>query len=232
MVPDDLYRLISAGEWLSLRPPAEMLQELRGLVASLPHVGSLADQLLIRALVVHALARVGLALQFELYPRLIQAYLVLAATPWSTDGWVLAFAQVAERFELALRDTNDLGSGASSLEVRVSKALRLINGHYANPQLSVQLVADQSGLSASHLTYAIKLQTGEGFVVHLRRRRVEAARHLLEKSVLSIKQIAAAVGYGSTRHFERDFKRVYGTTPKGVRGGPQPDSEPGEETGG
>ena len=218
---DDLYRLASAGDWLLQRPPADVLQELRGLVASFPHVGSLPEQLLIRAVVVHALARVGLGLQFELYPRLVQAYLTLAASPWSTDEWVLVFARVADRFELALRNSNDLGPGASSLEVRISKALRFIDGRYSDPRLSVQQAAAQCGLSVRHLAHAIKLQTGEGFVAHLRRRRVEAARRLLEQSVLSVKEIAGAVGYGSTRQFERDFKHAYRITPKAVRREPR-----------
>ncbi len=206
------------------RPAADVLQELRGLVASLPHVANLSEQLLIRGLVMHALARLGLAMQFELYPRLVQAYLALAASPWSTDEWIVVFARVAQQFELTLRDSNDLSPGASSLEVRVSKVLRFIDGHYRDPRLSLQRAADLSGLSVRHLAHAIKLHTGEGFVAYLRGRRVEVARRLLEQSVLSVKEIAAAVGYGTTRQFERDFKRAYGTTPKGMRRGRQPET--------
>jgi len=53
--------------------------------------------------------------------------------------------------------------------------------------------------------------------VSLRRARMESARHLLETSFLSVKQIMVCVGINDISHFARCFKDTYGLTPTGYR---------------
>ena len=47
----------------------------------------------------------------------------------------------------------------------------------------------------------------------LRLLRMEKARHLLESSFLSVKEIAYQVGLNDESHFVRDFKSTYGSSP-------------------
>ena len=42
---------------------------------------------------------------------------------------------------------------------------------------------------------------------------MESAKHLLESSFLSIKEIAHRVGLNDESHFVRDFKKAYGVPP-------------------
>jgi AraC-like DNA-binding protein len=198
-------------------PPGELLQEIRGFVADISSASTLHEQLLGRSLATHLLARIGVALNMDLYPDVRTAFVALAASPWAADDWVVAFARLVERLEAVLTNHNDLGSGRSTLDIRLSKAMRLIDTQYADSRLTLRRVAARSGLSFSHLAHVIKRHTGESFVAHVRRRRITAARRLLDETALTIKEIAAAVGYGSTRQFERDFKRCLGTAPKTVR---------------
>ena len=48
---------------------------------------------------------------------------------------------------------------------------------------------------------------------YLRVLRMERARHLLETSYLSIKEIGYHVGLNDESHFVRDFKKTYGVPP-------------------
>ena len=48
---------------------------------------------------------------------------------------------------------------------------------------------------------------------YLRQLRMEQAKHLLESSFLSVKEIAFQVGLNDESHFVRDFKSTYGYSP-------------------
>jgi AraC-like DNA-binding protein len=194
--------------------PLDVIQELRGLVASLPLV-SLPEQLLSRGFVTHHLARISMS--FDRHPEITPTLVALIASPWAGDEWIVVFARLANRLELVIREENDLGLGHCPLEVRIAKALRFIETHYDDPCLTLRRVADQVGLSFSYLAHTLKQQTGQAFVAHLRRHRVEAARRLLEETVLSVKEVAAAAGYQTPRQLERDFKRLHGVVPTAIR---------------
>jgi AraC-like DNA-binding protein len=195
-------------------PPLDVIQELRGLVASQPFVG-LPEQLLSRGFVTHHLARISIPL--DRHPQITAALVAMTASPWAGDEWIVVFAQLADRLESVLKEENDLGLKHCPLEVRIAKALRFIEAHYDDRDLTLPLVADRAGLSCSYLAHTLKRQTGLGFVAHLRRHRVDAARRLLEETVLSVKEVAAATGYQTPRQLERDFKRLNGVVPTAIR---------------
>jgi AraC-like DNA-binding protein len=195
-------------------PPLDVIQELRGLVASQPFVG-LPEQLLSRGFVTHHLARISIPL--DRHPQITAALVAMTASPWAGDEWIVVFARLADRLESVLKEENDLGLKHCPLEVRIAKALRFIEAHYDDRDLTLPLVADRAGLSCSYLAHTLKRQTGQGFVAHLRRHRVDAARRLLEETVLSVKEVAAATGYQTPRQLERDFKRLNGVVPTSIR---------------
>lgn len=72
-------------------------------------------------------------------------------------------------------------------------------------------------VSASYLSRLIKKMTGRGFVAHVRVRRVAMARAMLLQSRLSIKEIAAAVGYSSVTQLDRHFRQATGVPPSAMR---------------
>jgi AraC-like DNA-binding protein len=63
------------------------------------------------------------------------------------------------------------------------------------------------------LSYLFKIELGVAPARYLKRVRLERACQLLETFFLSIKEIAAKVGYNDSRHFMREFKIAYGSTP-------------------
>lgn len=54
-------------------------------------------------------------------------------------------------------------------------------------------------------------------IQYLKVLRMERAKHLLETSFLSVKEIAHIVGVNDESHFVRDFKKTYGVPPTSYR---------------
>src|SRR5262249_11109489 len=78
-------------------------------------------------------------------------------------------------------------------------------------------VAIASDISVRHATRLLKQQTRAGFLMHLHRARVGSASHLLRETTLSVKEVAARVGYGSSVEVGKQLKRRVGTTPIAFR---------------
>jgi AraC-like DNA-binding protein len=78
-------------------------------------------------------------------------------------------------------------------------------------------MADALGISSSHLTRLLKLHTGHGFSSHLRATRTERAKELLAGSDLTMKQVAASLGYTRATEFTRQFRAGTGVTPTTYR---------------
>lgn len=104
-----------------------------------------------------------------------------------------------------------------SLSLRVRMALALIEKRYADPNLRLDSVAGQVRVSSHHLSSLIKKETGKGFRYHLIHIRLKAARFYLTTSLMSVKEIATLVGYGSTSSFDREFRRNFECSPTEVR---------------
>jgi len=112
---------------------------------------------------------------------------------------------------------------APLLDVRIRGALQFIDFHYAEPHLTLGTVATHVGMSRFHLARSLTTQTGHGFRVHLHRARIRAAERLLRGTTLSVKEVAATVGYNDTTQLCRHFRQLRGTSPAqfAARGVPQ-----------
>lgn len=100
---------------------------------------------------------------------------------------------------------------------QVLLAIRAIDERYGDTTLNVRSLAGELGLSTEHLCRVLKRQTGVTFVELLRRSRIDAARRLLITTTMSMKEIAARVGFSSASHFARDFRKVCGAAPSAYR---------------
>jgi AraC-like DNA-binding protein len=210
-------QLASLAEQLERFSPLALVGEIRGIVAGFPLVRSIPEQLLGRGLVAYLLGRVLHDTYASRDPEIVGAFFKLLGSPWPGDEWFFAFARLSDLCEAFLRNRNVLGRGHPSREARTMMALEFIESNYSAAAITLDQVAHHSGLSATYLVRTLKQTTGEGFVGHVRRCRLTAARHLLDHTVLTIKEIAAKVGYGTPRQLERDFKRLHGVTPNAYR---------------
>lgn len=99
-------------------------------------------------------------------------------------------------------------------EQRIRKILQRIQ---EDPAQRIHELATQFNLSHSHLQHLFKQQTGVQLGHLLLEYRLQKAAHLLERSIMSVKEIAYAVGYEHTSSFIRAFERRFGIAPRGYR---------------
>lgn len=98
----------------------------------------------------------------------------------------------------------------------VRSARQLIDEGYAE-DLSLDRIADHVRLSPFHLSRIFKSATGSTVLDYLTARRIEAAQRLIREESLSVKEIAARVGYADQNYFSRVFRRITGLTPSAFR---------------
>ncbi|MEK8132297.1 helix-turn-helix domain-containing protein [Paenibacillus filicis] len=92
-----------------------------------------------------------------------------------------------------------------------------IDREYANPDLSLNQLCEKFGLNGKYISRLFKETFGEKLVDYLVGVRIAQSRRLLEETSLSLKQIAAEVGYLHDISYIRAFKKVMGTTPGDYR---------------
>ena len=144
------------------------------------------------------------------------ALIVWTASSPMAEEWRSGIDRLAATIAHFLADhpTTPVGAG---YDVRVARALSMIEQRYRHPWLALDSVAAECALSPSRLVRLLQAQTGAGFSEHLHRRRMADARELLTTTALSIKEIAATVGYGSSTHLARCFMRLYRQSPIAFR---------------
>lgn len=84
-----------------------------------------------------------------------------------------------------------------------------------NPHQKLRLkqMALAANLSSSHLSHIFKTETGTSPAKYAKSKRMNEARHLLETSLLSVKEITFNIGLRDQSHFVQDFKKIYGLPP-------------------
>ena len=105
---------------------------------------------------------------------------------------------------------------------RLQEVLRRVEREYAHP-LTVTVMAQGCGCSASHFMRWFKQMTGSSFISYLNERRLAAAAERLRQSEDSVLSIAEAVGFETLSNFNQQFKKRYGDTPRDYRRGEEPE---------
>jgi transcriptional regulator GlxA family with amidase domain len=109
--------------------------------------------------------------------------------------------------------TTDEQHALPPFDLRVMLVMRLIQEQYQQPGLSLSNLAKQSNVSICHLARSFKKQIGLTVMQYLRRVRMNKAEDLLANSMLSIKEVSAAVGYNYVSDFDHHFKTNYKMNP-------------------
>ena len=89
--------------------------------------------------------------------------------------------------------------------------------HRATP-LSIDELAHAVNLSPAHLRRLFQRELGCSPARMSRELRLDHARHLLQTSFLTVKEVMAATGWNDASHFSREFKRRHGQAPRALRG--------------
>lgn len=132
---------------------------------------------------------------------------------------VAALTQVEESYRQAVGAMERQAAGRAQLRNQrlVRQAMELLEDHCADPDLSLQRVADWVGLSPSYLGRLFKAARGETLGDCLTRLRLERACQLLRATGHPVSQIAQQVGLCNAAYFATLFKKAYGQTPSQYR---------------
>lgn len=94
----------------------------------------------------------------------------------------------------------------------VSRTLQYIADHVYD-KLSVETVAKETGVSASHLTALFRRQMNISPGEYIRRVKLEESKALIREGKMNFSQIATALNYSTIHHFSRQFKDNFGISP-------------------
>ena len=99
---------------------------------------------------------------------------------------------------------------------KIGQSISYMLRHLDQP-LQVATLASRANISPSHFFALFKRQIGCAPIDYFIRLRMQHACRLLDKTVMSVKQIAATLGYDDPFYFSRIFKSVNQVAPSEYR---------------
>lgn len=120
----------------------------------------------------------------------------------------------------------------------VQKIEEFVNSEYQNPEITLEDMAQQVGLSSNYIRRIFREQCGYSPMDYLVNTRIGMAKELLQNTDRTAREIASLVGYSNTKYFYSLFKKQTGYTTyeyrkskKGEDGKKQVEDAPMEEDG-
>lgn len=95
----------------------------------------------------------------------------------------------------------------------IQDAIRIVEENMAEPHFSVEILSKELGMSRANLYKRMVSLTGQSPVEFIRKIRLQRAAQLLDKSQLTVAEIAYQVGFNSTKYFTKYFKREFNVLP-------------------
>jgi two-component system response regulator YesN len=126
----------------------------------------------------------------------------------------------AADFAVVLRKAGETAKMNNSQRLLAS-AVAAIEEGFANPEMSMESVCEEQGISVSYLSHLFKKHMDSTFVRFLTKTRMEKAKELLTVTGDRIVEVAAACGYKDVYYFSHSFKKHEGVSPRTYREGAQ-----------
>lgn len=101
----------------------------------------------------------------------------------------------------------------SNDEKLMNRIMAVLNRDIANPELTVEQLASEVGLSRVHLHRRLKALTNQSPRDFIRNTRLRQAARLLAEKKLSVSEVADLTGFSNAGSFTTSFKKLYGLTP-------------------
>ena len=102
------------------------------------------------------------------------------------------------------------------MDRRIETAIQIVQSEIGT-NLPIRDLAQRVNLSQWHFIHLFKAETSltpKQYILYLKMKRAE---ELLDGSFLSVKEVAANIGFGDRSHFSREFKKFRGVTPSEIR---------------
>ncbi len=97
---------------------------------------------------------------------------------------------------------------------QISEAvIEYVNANCLNQDISLEMAADNFEMSIYTFSTLFKKTVGSGFREYIVKRRLDCAKELILTTDMTVKSVAAQVGFGDVSYFIRVFKNNFGVTP-------------------
>ena len=106
---------------------------------------------------------------------------------------------------------------ANHSDEQLQRLVDFIGGSYQSPELSVEVVGRETGISVPRISALLQQKYRMNFKQYLNDVRIAESKRLLRETDRTIAEIAFAVGYNSIPHFNRVFRQHTETTPTDFR---------------
>ena len=95
----------------------------------------------------------------------------------------------------------------------IERVMKVINENLANPNLTVEMLCEQIGISRVHLHRKLKELTNQTTRNFIRNVRLKQAATLLSEKRYTVAETAALTGFTDPNNFSTAFKELYGVPP-------------------
>ncbi len=96
----------------------------------------------------------------------------------------------------------------------INKLLEISENEFADPDLSVNSIADSLGYNPKYISHLFKEKMGITYSEYLRNLRIKYAVSLFDHGIDSVKNVAFLSGFTDPLYFSTIFKKCLGVSPK------------------
>ena len=143
--------------------------------------------------------------------------------PFSTDYLQKSIENLLEnrkRISSRFENREKIDEKISEIQIKsnddtlMEKIIKVINENISNPELNVEMLAQEVGLSRVHLYRKLKELTNLSARDFIRSIRLKQAAKLLISKKINISEVAYTTGFSNLSHFSDSFKDFFGESPK------------------
>ena len=96
----------------------------------------------------------------------------------------------------------------------INNLQEFINKHLSDPELSIEMLSGELGLSRAQLFRKVKAKLGVSPVDLIRQIRMQKAQQMFRRTDLSVSEVAYSVGFSSSSYFSKCYKDYFGVAPR------------------
>lgn len=210
--PDAVYDFVSvlqrqiAGSMA--RSPRVAAQSIAAVATDIPRILSPLQTVVLRGILMDTFLRLSKNCPAVGAEQITERMRALA----TTEGANLRGTFVAACRSVAM-DPDAWADDRSTVDGRVLRVLERLRTQPGRRHRLSELACEMR-VSKWHLERLIRGATGRAFKTHARRVRMEHASIRLRKTDLSVKEVAVELGYGHLSDFSRDFRAIFGVSPR------------------
>lgn len=210
-IEETLMNMVSHGDTAALHAWVNAAPAVRGGVLAEDQLRQLKNMMIVTTtLTSRAAIRGGLdqEIAFSLSDQFIQACEKLRSPEQINNLQIQMLIQFTERVERIRR-----GTKTTNLSIAVSNYIQ----RHLSESISVENLAKELFISRTYLSAKFKEETGETLTDFILEEKTEEGKRLLRYTDKTISQIGFFLGFSSSAHFSKVFRKYAGITPTEYR---------------